>query len=134
MGCSKWNCYHYRTWNWWSEFKSWMRLLVFHISLMLLCKVWIHLYALQLWVNSRANWVLVTVYGNQSRRRKILNSNKLCSAKKVLHLAHTQKELGKHTATLYASFNAFLNVWLNFFKFIYNHLFAHSCMVSSIPI
>ena len=36
------------------EFKSWTRLIAFHIALMPLGKVWIQLFSLQLWINSRA--------------------------------------------------------------------------------
>ena len=47
---------------WWNflryEFKSWTRLIAFHIALMPLGKVWIQLFSLQLWINSRADWVL----------------------------------------------------------------------------
>ena len=38
----------------WYEFKSWMRLIAFHIALIPLGKVWIQLFSLQLRVNSRA--------------------------------------------------------------------------------
>ena len=33
-------------------------------------KVWIQLFSLQLWVNSRTNWVLQPWWGNSSKRRK----------------------------------------------------------------
>ena len=36
------------------EFKSWMRLVAIYIALIHMRKVWIQLYSLQLWVNSRA--------------------------------------------------------------------------------
>ena len=36
-------------------------------------KVWIQLFSLQLWVDSRVDWVLQPWLGNQSRRRKSLN-------------------------------------------------------------
>ena len=50
-------CNGYRRWKWtrWHEFKSWTRLNVFHIELIPLGKVWIQLFSLQLWVNSRAD-------------------------------------------------------------------------------
>ena len=41
---------------------------------------WIQLFSLQLWVNSRTDWVLQRWWGNYSRRRKTLNSNLLNSA------------------------------------------------------
>ena len=37
----------------WHEFKSWTRLIAFHIALIPLGKVWIQLFSLQLWLNSR---------------------------------------------------------------------------------
>ena len=37
------------------EFKSWTRLIAFHIALIHLGKVWIQLCSLQLWVNSRTD-------------------------------------------------------------------------------
>ena len=40
------------------EFKSWTRMIAFHIALILLGKVWIQLFSLQLWVNSRRDWVI----------------------------------------------------------------------------
>ena len=40
------------------EFKSWTRLIAFHIALIPLGKVWIQLFTLQLWVNSRKDGVI----------------------------------------------------------------------------
>ena len=37
------------------EFRSWTRLITFHIALIPLGKVWIQLFSLQLWVNSRTD-------------------------------------------------------------------------------
>ena len=37
-------------------------------------KAWIHLFSLQLWINSRIDYVIWPWFGNHSRRRKILNS------------------------------------------------------------
>ena len=53
----KWwcNCYRRRKWTRWHEFKSWTRLIAFHIALIPLGKVWIQLFSLQLWVNSRTD-------------------------------------------------------------------------------
>ena len=48
------NGYRRRKWTRRHEFKSWTRLIAFHIALILLGKVWILLFSLQLWVNSRA--------------------------------------------------------------------------------
>ena len=49
-------CNGYRRWKWTrrQEFKSWTRLMAFHIALIPLGKVWIQLFSLQLWANSRA--------------------------------------------------------------------------------
>ena len=46
------------------EFKSWTRLIAFHITLIPLGKVWIQLFSLQLWVNSRTDYVLQPWLGN----------------------------------------------------------------------
>ena len=51
--CPWCNGYRGRKWTWWHEFKSWPRLTAFHIALIPLGKVWIQLFSLQLWVNSR---------------------------------------------------------------------------------
>ena len=53
--CPWCNGYHYRKWTRRHEFKSWTRLIVFHIALIPLGKVWIQLFSLQLWVNSRVD-------------------------------------------------------------------------------
>ena len=74
------NDYRRRTWTWRHEFKSWTRLIAFHIALIPLGKVWIQIFSLQLWVNSRADCVLQPWWGNYSRRRKSLYSNLLNSA------------------------------------------------------
>ena len=62
-----------------------------HIALIPLGKVWIQLFSLQLWVNSRTDRGLQPWRGNYSRRRKTLNSNLLNSAKK-LTLCHVLPE------------------------------------------
>ena len=48
-------CYNRRKWTWRHAFKTWTRLIAFHIALIPLGKVWIQLFSLQLWVNSRAD-------------------------------------------------------------------------------
>ena len=53
--CPWCNGYRRRNWTWRHEFKSWTRLIAFHIALIPLGKVWIQLFSLQLWVNSRAD-------------------------------------------------------------------------------
>ena len=75
-------CNGYRRWKWIRrhEFKSWTRLITFHIALIPLGKVWIQLFSLQLWVNSRTDWFLQRWWGNLSRRRKYLYPNLLNSA------------------------------------------------------
>ena len=55
MRCPWCNCYRRRNWTRRLEFKSWTRLIAFHIALIPLGKVWIQLFSLQLWVNSRAD-------------------------------------------------------------------------------
>ena len=49
------NGYRHRKWTRRHEFKSWTRLIAFHIALIPLGKVWIQLFSLQLWVNSRTD-------------------------------------------------------------------------------
>ena len=44
--------------------KTWTRLVAFHIALIPLGKVWIQLFSLQLWVNSRTDWFLQPWWGN----------------------------------------------------------------------
>ena len=53
--CQWCNGYRRRKWTRRHEFKSWTRLIALHIALMPLGKVWIQLFSLQLWVNSRAD-------------------------------------------------------------------------------
>ena len=54
--CKLWyNSHHRRKWTWWTEFKSLTRLFVFHVGLIPLEKVWIQLFFLLPWVNSRAD-------------------------------------------------------------------------------
>ena len=50
-------CSRYRRGKWTRrhEFKSWTWLIAFHIALIPLGKVWIQLFSLQLWANSRAD-------------------------------------------------------------------------------
>ena len=60
---NRWRCpwcnyYRRRKWTRRHEFKSWTRLIAFHIALIPLEKVWIQLFSLQLWVNSGEDWVL----------------------------------------------------------------------------
>ena len=69
------NNYIHGRWTQPNEFKSWMRVFAFHFVLMHLKKAWIHLFFSELWVNSRVVWFLLTLYSNQPRRRKTLNSN-----------------------------------------------------------
>ena len=65
----RWRCpwcngYRHRKWSRRLEFKSWTRMIAFHIALIPLGKVWIQLFSLQLWVNSRTDWVLQPWWGN----------------------------------------------------------------------
>ena len=53
--CMWCNGYRRRKWTWWHGFKSWTRLIAFLIALIPLGKVWIQLFSLQLWVNSRTD-------------------------------------------------------------------------------
>ena len=49
------NCYRRRKWTRRHKFKSWTKLIAFHIALISLGKVWIQLFSLQLWINSRTD-------------------------------------------------------------------------------
>ena len=62
--CPWCNGYRRRKWTRRHEFKSWTRLIAFHIALIPLGKVWIQLFSLRLWVNCRADWVLQPWGGN----------------------------------------------------------------------
>ena len=71
--CEVWRCvrrcpwcndYRRQKWTLRHKFKSWMRLIAFHIALIPLGKVWIQLFSLQLWVNRRTDWVLQPWWGN----------------------------------------------------------------------
>ena len=53
--CPWCNGYCRRKWTRRHEFKSWTRLITFHIALIPVGKVWIQLFSLHLWVNSRAD-------------------------------------------------------------------------------
>ena len=53
--CPWCNGYCRRIWTYRHEFKSWTWLIAFHIALIPLGKVWIQIFSLQLWVNSRAD-------------------------------------------------------------------------------
>ena len=53
--CPWCNGYRRKKWTRWCEFKSWTRLIAFHIAFIPLGKVWIQLFSLQLWVNSRTD-------------------------------------------------------------------------------
>ena len=61
--CPWCNGYSRRIWTLRHEFKSWTWLIAFHIALIPLGKVGIQLFSLQLWVNSRADWVLQLWWG-----------------------------------------------------------------------
>ena len=62
--CPWCNGYRRRKWTRRHEFKSWTRLIAFHIALIPSGKVWIQLFSLQLWVNIRTDWVLQLWWDN----------------------------------------------------------------------
>ena len=62
--CPWYNGYRRRKWNRWLVFKSWTKLIAFHIELKPLGKVRIQLFSLQLWVNSGTDYVLQPWWGN----------------------------------------------------------------------
>ena len=55
------------------QFKSWMRLFAFHTTQILLGKVWIYVFSLQLWVNSSTGWALFNydMATNLGKRKKL---------------------------------------------------------------
>ena len=53
--CMEYNGYRRRKWTRRHELKSLTRLIAFHLALIPLGKVWIQLFSLQLWVNSRTD-------------------------------------------------------------------------------
>ena len=61
------NGYHYWKWTWWHDFKSSMRLFVFHILLIALRKVWIQLFSYFLGIYTMAmhnsSWLYLTERG-----------------------------------------------------------------------
>ena len=57
--------------------------ILFHANAIRKKKALIHLFFFQLWVNSRADLVLLPWYGNQSRKKK-LNSNQQYSTEKLI--------------------------------------------------
>ena len=76
LGYPWYNGYCRRKWTLRHEFNSWTWLIAFHIALIPLGKVWIQLFSLQLWVNSRADYVLQPWRRNSSRNSNLLNSAK----------------------------------------------------------
>ena len=57
-------CNGYRHRKWTRRLEFWTRLIAFHIAIIPLGKVWIQLFSLQLWVNSRTDWILQPWWGN----------------------------------------------------------------------
>ena len=62
--CPWCNGYRCRKWTRRHEFNSWTKLIALHIALIPLGKIWIQLFSLQLWVDSRTDWVLQPMWGN----------------------------------------------------------------------
>ena len=101
------NGYRRRKWTRRHEFKSWTRLIAFHIALIPLGKVWNQLFFLQLWVNNRADCVLLLWLGNQSRRRKTeFQPNKLRLKIDLVSYPARAEELRSHSSSLPTTPNA----------------------------
>ena len=70
------------------------RMIAFHIALIPLGKVWIQLFSIQLWVNSRADCVFWLWLGNLSNRSKTLSSNLVNFALKIDLVSHHMRADG----------------------------------------
>ena len=74
LRCPWCNGYRRRMWTRRHEFKSWTSLITFHIALIPLGKVWIQIFSLQLWVNSRADYILTnllstSIHGDKEKEK-----------------------------------------------------------------
>ena len=90
------NSYCRRKWTQRYEFKSWTKLIAFHIVVIPLGKVWIQLFSFQLWINSRADWTLEHRLGKQSKRRKTQNLNLLAILNESWRQHPTRHQLYSH--------------------------------------
>ena len=75
--CPWCNSYRRRKWTRRLGFKSWTRIIAFHIALIPFGKVWIQLFSLQLWVNSRADWFLLPWFFSLGERNSEFKPVKL---------------------------------------------------------
>ena len=62
--------YRFRKWTQRHEFKSWTRLMAFHIALIPMGKVWIQLLSLHLWINSRADCFFSALVGQLVKQKE----------------------------------------------------------------
>ena len=81
------------------------------IALILLGNVWIQLFSLKQYINSRTDWVLQPWYGNHSRR---WTNSKLKLVKICLKI-----DLLLHSACMEELVNIYINNWKEFFLSIY---------------
>ena len=106
--CPWCNGYRRRKWTRRHEFKSWTRLIAFHIALIPLGKVWIHVFSLQLWVNSRTDWFLQPLWSNGYRRRKWTRPHKFKSWTRLIAFHIALIPLGKVWIHVFS-----LHLWVN---------------------
>ena len=88
--CPWCNGYRRRKWTRRDEFKSRTRMIAFHIALIPLGKVWIQLFSLHVWVNSRRDWVLQPWWGASLGEGKLLILT--CKLRLKLTLCHILPE------------------------------------------
>ena len=111
--------YHCRKWTRRLKFKSWMRLIAFHIPLIPLGKVWIQLFSLQLWVKELGR------LGSSALVRQLVEEKKNPEFKPLkLHLKNwpcviscPSRGVSKYIYILYM--NNFLLLYINIYMCIY---------------
>ena len=116
LRCPLCNGYRRRKWTRRHEFKSWTKKRAFHIALIPLGKVWIQLFSFQLWLNSRADWVLQPWLGNYSKRRKTVSSNLLKLRLKIDLVPYPARAKGLLNMYVYPCAYQLLLLSVNSFK------------------
>ena len=150
--CNGYPCWK---WTWKTKFKSWMRLIAFHMALIPLGKVWIQLFSLQLWANSRADWLFKLGMGTGLGEEKLISNPSTLLKNWPCVTSCSYRGVGKYIYNIKYS-NLIQIICIQFYSFkcsyqiliIYtqlygfkklflfknNHLFVQSYIVSSITI